>query len=51
MVKRKIFALLVLWFALLPLAVRAQVQPTSGVIPFTGTIPGQPDGLAESPII
>ncbi len=44
---RKIFALLVLWFALLPLVVQAQVQPTSGVIPFSGTIPAQPDGPAD----
>jgi len=31
----------------MPLAVQAQVQPTSRVIPFTGTIPGQPDGAVD----
>lgn len=35
--KCKIFGLLVLWFALLPLAVQAQT--TSGRIPFSGTAP------------
>lgn len=32
------------WHTLLPSALHAQVQPTSRVIPFSGVIPGQPDG-------
>ncbi len=44
----KIFGLFVLPFVLLSaLAVQAQVQPTSRVIPFSGTIPGQPDGSVD----
>jgi len=47
----KIFGLLVLSFLLLLLlVVQAQVQPTQSLIPFTGTIPAQPDGV-ESPVI
>ena len=46
--KCKIFGLLVLSFVLLStLVVQAQVQPTEGLIPFSGSIPGQPDGPVD----
>jgi len=48
--KKRLFLALVFVF-LSALAVQAQVQPTEGLIPFSGSIPGQPDGLVESPII
>ncbi|TAJ83028.1 hypothetical protein EPO44_17235 [bacterium] len=46
--KRKIFALLVVSFVLLPLlTVQAQVQPTEGLIQFSGSILGQLDGPVD----
>jgi hypothetical protein len=44
---RKIFCVLALILASLPMPGQAQVQPTSAVMPFTGSMPGQPDGPVD----